>query len=499
MSMRILTNRPRMVARWSPQWTAWVLPCVACLAWPATAAAQPSTAQRAQYSEMGDLFVWPYIRVRVDTRGTPSTGDDRVLEDTFVAISTFTPLYPSGGIQFKMYFVDGYIDDDCGANRPRNDLCVFKCRRTDDTCDPSPTPPNNFCCPQIVCPWTDRTILNCTSGIDCNHRSSYFSVFSGQGSPSSIARPFSYPPGAPGLPVMHPEGPGSTILRGEGYLIGWVVDSNDVPFGTGNQFLGSCTVVDYQRQAAWEYKPWRFRSNFTGPKPDEPSPAGLMRLNGAFNDYQTCPSFLLFDFWATGNLNAQYPGMPNPVMGALPLAAGGSPSDTDSELSLVSMAIDLRALPDLDLDGTPGEFDPAIAGPSQDWWTPTTTVGILTWNEMEMQISGTYRCLTCWDSTIASAYGNLGIMASPFAYATIQTAKGKGRIWSHRSTVCDVQANPNGDDIRVPYSKQSKSLPILGVAHQLITWSGTNGRTAKAGISLTAMGERTDGFIRFDP
>jgi hypothetical protein len=73
--------------------------------------------------------------------------------------------------------------------------------------------------------------------------------------------------------------------------------------------------------------------------------------------------------------------------------------------------------------------------------------------------------------------------------------KGKARLEGVMATECD-QTVCMPDAAPPMYPQASKNLPILGVAHRIIEWSG--GRTAKAASALIPVGERTDGFVIFD-
>jgi hypothetical protein len=257
-----------------------------------------------------------------------------------------------------------------------------------------------------------------------------------------------------------------------GFILAWTVDENNVPVGT-NQIAASATIVNYTEESSWEYKPWGFRSNFTGPLGNAGEVTELL-MDGW--DYQKNPSHLLLDFWATGANDAF-----------------GAGTTTDFELTLLPMHIDLRALPDFDEDGTVGEL-PLPGGTSEDCSPPTTAVTVLSWNEHESQVSNTVRCLTCWDSTLGSAYGFNGA-ASPFALGTLQTKKGKARLNGSTDVRCNQAAGSANSQMLI-YEKRSIDMAILGVCNKKINFSG--GGVSRANSALTAMGERTDGFIKFD-
>lgn len=384
--------------------------------------------RRVGYHTKGDLFVWPYVKIRWDDNLTPGDPlDDTVLTDTFISVLNDD----TSNHRMKFYFVEGRLW-------------------------------NN----------TNRT-LNFTG-----NQPRYWSAFSGMGGSTSgmSFRALN--------PLGLPDGPNQNIRKLEGFIIGFTVDDNNLPVKT-NQMAGSATVVERQLEAAWEYKPWAFRS-ICRPVSKDGDPGLLdgqsfkLPLNGLF--YQRCPSRLLIDFWATGT-NAFGSTVIPPIV----------PSLQDFEITLMTMYIDLRALPDHDMDGTPGE-PPIPGGSAEDSSPPTTAVEVLVWNESEIQVSNTIRCLTCWDTKLASMYG-IGGASSPFALSTLQTIKGKARLRGTRDSRCDQSANSPNSQVLV-YEKYSKDLPILGVVHKTITWGPD--RIAKANSALTASGERTDGCIFLD-
>lgn len=323
------------------------------------------------------------------------------------------------------------------------------------------------------------------------NQSRYWSAFSGQGgSTSGLAFRDLFPSGyvVDANPCDATPGAGRIV---EGFIIGWTTDSNDQPVCT-NQIAASATNIHYTDENAWEYKPWGFRCG------TQDGNYGCNSTNGS--EYQRLPSALLVDFWATPGNGAFGPG-----------------TSSDFELTLLALPVDLRALPDNNLNGTPGEQpNPSYINDAKDSEPPTTAVQVTTWNEAESEVSNTVRCLTCWDTELASNYGNIISpascngstfvpavrAASPFASSTLQTLKGKGRLNGSQNQSCNRVGNPNASPLL--YGKQSLNLPILGVAHKLITFSagGTPLHVARAESALTALGERTDTYsyigVKFD-
>jgi len=377
---------------------------------------------RSGYAHKGDLFVWPHVKIRWDDASTPGNpADDTLLEDTFISVvnDDTTTRY------FKMFFVDG-------ASWRYSD------RRLELT----------------------------------GNQPGVFSAYRGSLGFGGV------PPFLAVHPLGYQNGPNTYNRQLSGFIVGWTVDVNNVPYGV-NQLAASATVVNYEKRSAWEYKPWAFRSFFEGPKPD---PTRIL-LNGQMGEYQLLPSHLMLDFFAAGSK-------------AFGKTVNDIPSKDilqDFELTLLTMKMDFRSLPDFDLDGTPGEL-PVAGGSSEDSEPPTTAVTVLAWNENESQVSNTVRCVTCWDSKLASAYGYMGA-GSPFAQSVLQTNKGKARLTPGRDMRCDRAAGSPNAQILI-YSKVSKDLPIIGIAHKTLTFNPD--RVPKAVSYLVPMGDRTDGYILFD-
>lgn len=403
---------------------AWMF-VAAGISFPATALAQPD---RAQYSFKGDLFVWPYVKVKWDNRGTPGDdGDDQLLLDTLITLVNDDTVTR----KMKFFYVDG---------------------RT----------------------WERRNTTLCLTG----NQPAYFSAWDGRGAPPCLPEtppPTSQPPtGLGGVPPFSglnpmglPDGSNPDHRRVEGFIVGWTIDANGCPIGT-NQIAAGATIVDYEHQAAWAYRAWSFRSNFTGCKPNDPS---ILRLNGQPGEYQAAPCDLLVDYW-------------RPLTGAFCPASFNAGSCTqDFELALVNMIMDFRALPDHDLDGNPGE-------PVDDMFPPTNELQLVSWDEIGNELSGGSQCLVCWDNNLASIYPsgiNIFLNGNPKATAL-------------------VRCGPPNRCIRPPSAPHSQiqfpgvtpvEMPIVGVAQKIITFQ--NGRVERAASALTLVRESTTGFIVFDP
>ena len=120
---------------------------------------------------------------------------------------------------------------------------------------------------------------------------------------------------------------------------------------------------------------------------------GVLDLDGI--EYAAPPGSLLFSFTADGSASFSSPD-------ALRVAS--------TELTLMPMDISFAdgALP------------------------PVTKAEFEIWNENETKLSGTYRCVTCWDSTVLASYHAVNHLV----IGALQTDRGKARIRGVASPLC---------------------------------------------------------------
>jgi len=249
------------------------------------------------------------------------------------------------------------------------------------------------------------------------------------------------PPGRP-----DPEsGPGTRVLRG--FVVGWAVNVAGEEI-SWNHLGGSATHINYTDSWSWEYPATTFRAmnSQRGSMTDEVS--GVLRLDGF--EYEAAPDRLLFNFNAVG---ARF-------RNGLNVATA-----VDTDLSLMILTNDLR----------------------QDTFGPVTTKAKFDiWNLNETRLSGTERCVTCWDQTLLSNYG----IPNNFKIENLQTDVGKARIDGMSSTVCDVNCEdnePQGDGEVIC----SQEVPLLGVAQKIFRiGSIQSGSLAAAGTGLIGMGSQ---------
>jgi len=263
------------------------------------------------------------------------------------------------------------------------------------------------------------------------------------------------PPGRP-----DPDGPpGSRVLRG--FVVGWAVNGQGHEIHW-NHLSGEALTVNYGNATAWEYSAYAFEavSSQDGGETDELP--GLLRLDG--NEYDAPFDRLLFNFNAVGSQ----------------FQSGARAFVTlDTDLTLMPVAMDLR----------------------QDNIGPLTTKAKFDiWNMNETRLSGTERCVTCWDQTLLSKYAD----PNNFIIDNLQTDVGKARIDGITSTKCDnpdLNCNPGANagqiaEGTVPALGCSLNLPLLGVASKLLAISGTTcGDAAATGLSLVGLGAEPGAII----
>ncbi len=248
----------------------------------------------------------------------------------------------------------------------------------------------------------------------------------------------------PGTPPGRPDPEGSTDRVLRGYIIAYAVDAAGEEI-LWNHLKGDALIINYANGEAWEYNAYAFQAipGAGGAPPqhgDATGTPGELHLDG--DEYDDCFMYLLLDFVAAG-ATAYSP----------PLAAGSIVADTD--LTLFPVNLDVR----------------------QDGDGPVTTKAKFDlWNGNEVKLSGTIRCITCWDQTLISRYD----APNHFLRANLQTDNGKARIDGMASTNCPG----------------SVASPLLGVAAKMLACQSA-AKTAMAGTNLVGMGTE-DGLILAD-
>ncbi len=112
---------------------------------------------------------------------------------------------------------------------------------------------------------------------------------------------------------------------------------------------------------------------------------------------------------------------------------------------------------------------------------PKTMATFDIWNQNEVRLSGTRRCIPSWDQTFLSRYTGNGI-TNNFLRSSLQTVKGRARI--------DGVSNP------IDCGGESTRAPLIGVSMKVMNF-GRNGVDYAGGI-LRGVGAES-GFILHEP
>jgi hypothetical protein len=398
--------------------------------------------ERVSSVEKGSLLIYPKVEIVWNRQG-------QILQDTFIDL---TNDYPED-VLVQMQFVNG--DPPWGA-LPFQGQCV------ENVCipfDPGIDHPSNFCYCDAFVPCNERAHLGWVS-VDVMieltaNEPTYWAASSGLPKGTS---PFSILD--PGTPNGRPDGfdPFKGVAcerRLRGYILAWAVDNNGEQIGW-NHLKGDALVVDYQRQAAWEYNAYAFqvhsveRGELVLAEGADPA---MLELNG--DVYDSPFDQLLLDFYAYDP--DRTPAEPGPFDQANGPGGAYWFAEVRTDLTLLPLDIDLT-------QESPG---------------PTTTkANFDIWNMNEWKFSGTHRCVTCWDQEWLDWYD----APNHFLRDNLQTNKGKARIDGIASLVC-----PGTPDRETGAARPSVETPLLGLAMKQIRFAKAP-VFAKAGMNLVGMG-----------
>ncbi|MHC5114081.1 MAG: hypothetical protein ACYTGP_06600 [Planctomycetota bacterium] len=186
----------------------------------------------------------------------------------------------------------------------------------------------------------------------------------------------------PGFPPGRPAPDGGRMMRG--YIIAWAVNDGNEEI-SWNHLSGVGTIVEYLHGSAWEYGAEAFPIVNETPLGQQTGTPGVLNLSGL--EYARTHDTLVLNFQAAGA--SAFSG-PRQVL-------------SNTSVTLHPLSVDVRQIND---------------GPV------TTKADYSVWNQNEVKLSGTHKCVTCWDQTLISDYdppNNLLLM-------TLQTDHGKARI-----------------------------------------------------------------------
>jgi hypothetical protein len=280
----------------------------------------------------------------------------------------------------------------------------------------------------------------------------------------------------PGRP--DPTAPGERMLRG--FVYAWAVDQQGREI-TWNHLSGGATLVHYPNADAWDYNAYAFQTTCEDPL-QQPLDCTKFDEHGVCCEAEVIPGQLGMDGFQY-DLSYDVLLMQFLASGSQALTSGSRVVTSDTDLTLHPITADLR----------------------QDSIGPITTKAeFAIWNQNERRFSGTTRCITCWDQTLLSLYGN----PNHFLRSNLQTDEGKARIDGVRSEVCDlhcVRERPNANHLDIDLILDilgidhvcSYDASLLGVLAKHLAFSGAATGKATAGRNLVGMGTE-DGWIKWD-
>jgi hypothetical protein len=244
-----------------------------------------------------------------------------------------------------------------------------------------------------------------------------------------------------------------------GELKCWAVDPTTDPESVKqfNQLYGSALQIKFSTGSAFEYNAWAFALRGI-----PANPSGPLTLNGA-TDYDACPAYLVYDFFAYG---ANVPSM----------AFG------PSFLVLTPCQQDLR----------------------QDRSPICTKAKYDIWNENESKFTGAYQCLKCWAEELLVGTGQFiwsgcdlpdckttGVGGEKFIKSVLHTNLGRFRVTPSTFSACSgvfAQYDSDGETVvdRCAAAKDQYLTPFVGLMFTAVgidsqeAWIATTGAGAGA-------------------
>lgn len=231
----------------------------------------------------------------------------------------------------------------------------------------------------------------------------------------------------PGRPDPTDPQSGRRAIRG--YIVGWAVDTTGREI-RWNHLAAGATILDYPDGTATDVPAVTFQAVAAGVDHGDVLPdPGTLNMDGV--EYASGPEALLLHFQADGS------------------SAWSSPD------ALLVSSTQLTLMP-LDSDFRDGAVPPA------------TNAMFDIWNENELKLSGTRRCVTCWDSVFLRQYD----VINHLVIGALQTDHGKARITGTSHPQCP----------------ESQPRALIGFAERRLSvgpWEAT------AGSPLTPIGARS--------
>jgi len=403
-------------------------------------------------TQKGSLVILSKIEIKWDESG------EILLQDTFLDLSNDYP----GDVYVQGYYINGDVE--------------LQQRCSDEQCDPP--------LQEYEPGWNTA---DCRFRLTANEPT-YWSAAYGGKCQSFV----SLDGDGPGRLVTEADGVQRRVLRGYAifYAVKFIQNGN-VAGSIGewqeirwNHLKGDAVIVDYEHGQAWEYNGWSFRAfglhkelvaDATWVETPHGAPLGTpneLKLDGY--EYEAGYEELIFDFYRTGSVA---------------LSSDNETVMLDTDLTVHALGADLR----------------------QDGCGPILTKIVADiWDEGENKRSGTERCVCCWDQTMLQNWAS-----NTNFFRNLGTDKGKARLRSDDSILCDVRAlDLCGETALIKRYFCERPVPpiagggpvfpgfseiasVLGLATKFLAFSPSQ-KFASAGMNLVGAGDR-EATIWVDP
>lgn len=253
-----------------------------------------------------------------------------------------------------------------------------------------------------------------------------------------------------------------------GELKCWAVDAAGTAQIAWNHLHGTAMVIDYAAHTAYEYNSLNLTVRPSGYSTgDSVAPPGDLILSANAQEYDACPTYLIFNFF-TYDKTGERP----------PIGLDGEAAEVTigrTSLTLVPCHQDLR----------------------QDRAPTCTKAKFDVWNENEVKFTGAYQCIKCWFEGYLNTLGTSagprgGVGGGKFTWQGLHTTLGRLRVQGVASTVCQGVFATTGDDGKAvdpcwTVSSDTKyhgqrATPLLGLLITEVAFGGGGSFLASTGF-----------------